>query len=162
MPRIPWLSQGASNQAQGKFFEEAFRKECLSRGLWPIKNEISCRRVGMRWQPLKSHLDFTVVTKTGDVGFFDCKAFNRIHFTYSDIDSTQLARAIQLNESKVPSGFVVWLEKLDWVVYYSGLDIQRHGRRLQFGRSQGTPLGRLSEFDTRLLFSRDPDMIQRA
>jgi hypothetical protein len=152
--RVPWLSRSNNNRINGAFFEQVFMRQARSNGLYVKRNELSCRRVGARWLPLKSHLDFMVCTRDGQVGMFDCKSFEAGHFEYARLDSKQVDQAVLLNEWKVSAGFVVYFEKVRQVVFWTGQQIRAQGPRTRFEPSSALVLGRIEQFDTQLLFQR--------
>lgn len=141
------------NKDSGKQFEFLFYKQAQRSGFLAQKNDLSCRIIGKgKLIPIKSELDFKLISQDGRVGFFDCKSFAGDHFYTSDIDKKQIERATLYKEWGVPSGFVVWFRDLNKVCFITGGKIRYIGGKI-------TPedmlcLGRFEHFDLSLIMTK--------
>ena len=140
------------NQAEGKGFEDIFERQGRSCGLLIIKQPLACRPIGGgKLIPMKSDLDFKVISRLGDVAYIDTKSFTGDYFTYSDLNPKQVERACLYNEWNVPSGFVVWLRGANQVVYYPGHWVRTAGPRSRFAATTGVLLGNIQKFNLELV-----------
>lgn len=137
---------------EGKAWEQAFKARGSSNGLLVLKNELSAHYIGGGGvRVTKSDLDYRVIRRNdGRVAYFDCKTFQDPYFTYSEINSNQIQRAVLYNECHVPSGFVVWFRGVDAVSFYSGQFLDSIGPGARFTPAMGRVLGKLQDFDLRL------------
>jgi len=134
-------------------------KRAQMNGLLPKKNELTARYTfGGQYKILKSNLDFTIINQDGVVGFFDAKSYENDHFTYSDIDQQQIQRAAEYNQWKVPSGFIVLFRSVNKICFFSGWELKFAGPRTRFDQTMGIYLGRLENFNMKLLFKKDLDI----
>lgn len=141
-----------ANREQGNVFEKVFEIQARLSGLFYEKNNLTARFIpGRRPLIIKSELDYKLVNRLGCVGFFDCKSYADDHFDYSVIDPDQLKKSVHYNEWSVPSGFVVCLRSINFVVFYSGITIQTRGPRTRFRASDGLILGSFEKFDLKPL-----------
>jgi hypothetical protein len=107
-----------------------------------FKNELSYRYLrGGKILPIRADLDFRILRRDGRVAYIDTKSFDGLGFTYSQIDRNQLHRALVYQEFNVPAGFVVWLQKMDQVVFYSGRCLYNRGSGSRFTVRDGVLLG---------------------
>lgn len=119
-----------------------------------LKNELAFRYLpGGKIRPIKADLDFRVLKGDGRVCYLDCKSFDAISFTYSQIDKHQLQRALVYERFKIPSGFVVWLQPLRQVVFYSGEKLWQRGPGKRFRAEHGVALGDSYTFDLTAIFA---------
>lgn len=146
-----------SNQDIGRGFEEIVRRAAHSHGFFVKKNDLSCK-LNYRGQPelTKSQLDYLLIAPGPMVGFFDCKTFQRDHFTYSQINRDQLEQAILFNERGVPAGFIVLFTRTRLVSYFTGFQIDLKGPRQHFAPGDGTALGLMEDFNLHRLFQEMP------
>lgn len=136
------------NRVAGSEFEAIFVKRALSNGLLVIKNHLTCKfTYNGRLQVVPGELDFKLVSAAGTVGYFDCKAYESDHFTYSQIETTQIDRAVVYNNWRVPSGFVVWFRPENAVVFFTGHMIAQKGPGNRFKSNEGYRLGGFETFD---------------
>ena len=144
---LPGYSTGATNRIAGQFFEETFERFAFYQGFLPKRNLLSAQpKGGNRWQPVKSQLDWNVYKKGGAVAIVDCKSFQGSHFTYSDIDPKQIARALEFNHWMIPSGFAVYFRAVNRVSFFSGWAVEEKGPRSRFVPTDGVQLGSLENF----------------
>jgi len=143
----------ALNKAQGARFEALFAARCGVDGLKALKNPLSFKYLpGGRIQPIRADLDFRVLRRDGRVCYVDTKSFDEEAFTFSQLETHQIQRAMQYDSFKVPAGFVVLLRPLDRVFYYPAHVIFCHGPRTRFLPSHGHPLGLSLSFGPGLIF----------
>jgi hypothetical protein len=148
------MARAVANKQTGSAFEDLFFKQAQRNGLLVIKNYISAQYTYKgRLQAVPSDLDFKLISQLGQVGYFDAKTYQEDHFVYSQLEEHQLARAVLYNNWSVQSGFVVWLRKVNLVVFFSGHVIARKGPGSRFKFEDGLVLGRWENFDLRPLLS---------
>lgn len=151
-------SRQKTNKKTGDSFEDLFKRQAQFNGLLALKNHLTARFVGAgNVKIVKSELDFKLINQNGDVGYFDCKSFESDYFVYSQIDSKQLERAALYNEWNVPSGFVIWLRKVNTVLFITGKEIQLKGERTRFTRKDGQRLGSYENFDLKVVLKRSQE-----
>lgn len=144
------------NRVQGAQFEAAFVHRAGICGLWPIKQQLTFRYLGGgKIRPMRSELDFALVNRNGQVGYFDCKSFEGDSFARSAMNPAQVQRAMGYNAWSVPAGFVVWFRSVNEVAYFSGTRIARSARGCGFSVHDGTLLGPLESFVLRPLLQPD-------
>lgn len=141
------------NRIKGAQFESLLVCRAGASGMKALKNELSFRYLpGGRIKPIRADLDFRVLKGDGRVAWVDCKSFDAISFTYSQIDKHQLQRALAYQQYMVPAGFVVWLEPLRQVVFYSAQCLWRRGPGARFRAEDGMGLGDSYGFDLSSIF----------
>lgn len=145
-----------SPRQRGNAFEDIFERLLRYQGFLPIKNRLSVKVIGpKKFIPEKSQLDYTVINREGQVGFFDCKSYREDSFPFSRITKHQIDKAIMFNHWLVSAGFIVWLRSINLVVYFSGFHIeQMQGKSL--GPKDGIILGPLENFRFSEVFSNIP------
>lgn len=144
------------NRIKGAQFESLLICRAGASGMKALRNELSFRyQRGGKIRPIRADLDFRVLRKDGRIAYVDTKSFNALSFTYSQIDHHQLRRALCYQEYNVPAGFVVWLEPLRQVVFYSGRTLWNHGARTRFGPKHGILLGDSYTFSLAGVFPKD-------
>lgn len=135
------------NRTIGNQFEKIFKKQAQSLGLLAIKNELNAKYIGGGGvRAFKGDLDYKLIDRAGNVGFFDCKTFEKDQFTYSQIEPHQLDRSIVYQEWGVPTGFIVWFRESNSVVYFSPKRITFGGPRSCFFPEDGLILGTYESF----------------
>lgn len=138
------------SKLNGDAFEDIFVNRARTNGLLPDKNFLTAKYIpGRRPLIVKSELDFKLISKQGQVGYFDCKNFAGAYFVYSELRESQVKKAVMFNQWNVPAGFVVWLRALNVVTFYSGHCIASRGPRTRFGPQDGQILGAIQTFDLR-------------
>lgn len=141
-----------SPRQRGNAFEDMFERLLRYQGFLPLKNRLTVRVIGKgKYLPEKSQLDYTIIQRTGEVGFFDCKSYEGDSFRFSQITKHQLDRAIMYNLWLVQAGFIVWFRKINQIVYFSGVrvkDLEGHS----IGPSNGMILGPLENFIFKKVF----------
>jgi len=149
--RVP-ASTTERNSLIGKDFEKLFIRQAKLNGLWAYKNKLNCI-LDWRGRPrlVESPLDFRLVNDAGRVGFFDTKHYQGDSFPYSKLSEHQIDQAHELNYWNVPAGFVVMLESTKRVFYYSGILVKSCGPRSSFSPENGLLLGRIEDFNLKLL-----------
>jgi len=147
----------AKNKNQGAFFEKIFEHMAATQNVLPQKQHLAFRYLrGGKMLPIKTELDFSIVSKTGQVAYIDLKTFAGAHFTFSQLDTTQLKRAVRYNEWGVCSGFVVHFVGTNEVAYFAGQDIAAAGPRSRFMPGTGVALGTLLHFKVAPIFASLP------
>lgn len=143
----------ALNKREGAFFEAMFVARAGACGCKALKNELSARILGNgKATVIKSDLDFRLIRRDGRVAYIDNKSFSGAFFTYSQINSSQLKRALAYESYNVPSGFVVWLKAISKVVFFKGTVIYAAGPKSRFCLSDGIILGDPFSFDVGRIF----------
>lgn len=145
--------RNATNQRQGAAFEAAFAWEATRNDLLAVRNGQAVRYLpGGRILAVRSNLDWTLVGREGLICFVDTKSFAGRHFTFSQLESHQLARACRYMERGFLAGFCVHFRQTDVVAFFSGRQVQDAGPRSAFGPARGRVLGHLRAFDLRRLW----------
>lgn len=145
------------NRDAGAQFESLLVCRAGACGMKALKNELSFRYLpGGKIRPMRSDLDFRVLRQDGRIAYLDCKNFDAISFTYSQIDKHQLQRALAYEHWHVSAGFVVWLKPLRQVVFYSGQTLWRRGPGKRFRAEDGVALGDSYTFDLTGVFAATP------
>lgn len=140
--RIP-----AANRKKGLQFETLLMHRAAASGMLAIKQDLTFRYLaGGKIQPRKSELDFSLLTRCGRVAYVDAKAFGGDSFYKSALDKDQVARARMYNTWNVPAGFVVLLEGLSEVFFFTGADVAFCGERRKMRAEHGVRLGTESGF----------------
>lgn len=139
-------ARNRGNRANGAGFEKIFEFQARRQGFLVVRNELSARFIGpKKLIPVKSNLDWTLIRRDGAVAIIDTKCFAD-RFSPSQIDPTQLNRALAYEAFSLPSGFVVWHRKPDKVIYYSASDCKS-------GDFIGIALGSIADFDLKRVFA---------
>lgn len=137
----------AKNKEQGAFFERVFEHAAAMQNILAQKQPLAFRYLrGGKVLPIKAELDFSLVSRSGQIAFIDTKAFAGTHFTYSQLNEAQLRRATRYNEWGIASGFVVLFVGSGEVAYFEGLAVAHAGPRTRFEASAGLRLGSLTSF----------------
>lgn len=103
--------------------------------------------------PIKSNLDWTLISPNGQIFFADSKTFAGEKFTYSQLSESQLKRVQTYAKFGACAGFMVHLRGANKVVWYDAAAIASKGPRSGFGPQDGAVLGALTTFDLRGLLS---------
>lgn len=141
-----------SSRQRGKAFEDMFERLLLYQGFLPLKNRLSVKVIGPnKFLPEKSQLDYTVISRKGDVGFFDCKSFVTNSIPFSHITKHQLEKALLYNEWAVCSGFIIWFRSMNLIVFFSGLVVNSLAGK-SLGPDNGIVLGPLENFQFKRVF----------
>jgi hypothetical protein len=142
------------NRLEGKAFEEVFKNQSQSCGLLCIQNKLTAKHIpGGRMLVEKSNLDFTIANQRGKVAFVDTKSFVGSSFCCSEINPSQVERAVLYNDFSIPSGFVVLFRRDKMVCFYTGKQVQA-GHNRSFHPHDGLYLGLLWKFDLSLILDK--------
>lgn len=148
------MSRVAANKAQGEHFEAMFMARAGVDGLKALKNPLSFKYLpGGRIQPIRADLDFRVLRRDGRVAYVDTKCFDADFFTFSQLETHQIQRALQYDAFNVPAGFVVYFKPLGNVHYYPAQTIFARGPRSRFVPSHGYLLGAAYAFTLNGIFN---------
>jgi hypothetical protein len=147
----------AKNKEQGAFFERVFEHAATMQGILAQKQPLAFRYLrGGKVLPIKAELDFSLVSRASQMAFVDTKAFAGSHFTYSQLNETQLKRATRYNEWGIASGFVVLFVGSSEVAYFEGQAVAKAGPRTRFEASAGLRLGSLTSLKVSSIFEAAP------
>lgn len=153
------LEKNEKNRSNGKHWEDVLFKRAQMNGLLPKRNYLTARFIFKnKYKIMKSNLDLTIISPAGLVGFFDAKSFDKDYFTFSTINPDQVTTASEYNQWRVPSGFLVLFRTINKVVFFSGFEIKAGGPHFRFDHTMGLYLGRLENFDLKLLFQKNIDI----
>lgn len=145
--------KGCTPKQRGDLFEQAIVVQARAQGIWAKHQGMSARKIGFnKIVPVKSDLDFKLITRSGRVAFIDAKTFEESYFTYSELNPDQVKKAVEYNEWAIPSGFVVWLRKNNEVFYYPGNLVDQLGKGTRFSSINGVHLGYFEDFKIRDVF----------
>lgn len=138
---------GQENRIAGARFEAVFVHRAGVTGHLAIKQHLQHRYLpGGKAQAFKSELDFSLIEKTGRISFLDCKSFGTHKVAKSQLDASQVSRAVLYNQYNVPAGFVVELRPLGKVVFFSGMKVWRLPRGKSLTIDDGAYLGPSASF----------------
>lgn len=119
-----------------------------------IKNELNAKYIGGGGvRAFRGDLDYKLIDRTGTVGYFDCKAFEKDLFNFSQIEEHQLEKSNMYYEWGVPTGFVVWFRESNAVVFFSPKTLNRAGPQSSFKPQDGINLGTFESFRLKCLLS---------
>ena len=129
---MPLRAQAEHNRLAGARFEKTFEHFARLAGLLVVRQPLAFRwRQGGKAVAIRAELDYALVSRQGQVGWFDTKSWGGKAYPRSALTVHQVARAYTYNRYNVPSGFVVEFRALDAVVFFSG----RMAQALTKGRS---------------------------
>lgn len=145
---------GTRNQRTGASFESALSWESARADVLAVRNGQTVRWLpGGKTIPVKSNLDWTLLTREGHVAFVDTKSFAGRRFGRSVIDPSQLQLGLRYETFGFKAGFVVLLREINAIVFYDAKTIQGAGQARGFGIDDGLLLGRLDAFDVRKIWA---------
>jgi hypothetical protein len=140
------------NRRNGSGWEGIIQRRAFMSGMLAKKVGLSAILNGKTAVPVRSFLDFQIISRDGRVAFLDAKCWEKAYFTYSDINVVQLDRALEYNKWNVPAGFLCLFRKSNEVAYFPGSWIASRGPRTRFNPGDGIELGQLMDFDLNLIF----------
>jgi hypothetical protein len=151
--RFPPGSQAEANRKKGAYFEHVFQHRAGVTGFLAIRQHLSFRYLRKdKIQPIRAELDFSLIRKDGKICFIDCKSFATPRLLRSQLNPFQVTRAHKYNMWQVPSGLVVLFDKLEQVVFYTGLQLSRMAKGDSLAPEDGILLGSPLTMNLDLIF----------
>lgn len=142
------MHQANKNRIAGKRFEQMFQHRAQLSGLLCVRNEPAFRWMpGGKVRPVKSELDFTLVTRMGQTAFVDTKSFDTERTNRSALSPAQVQRAYRYNLWRLAAGFVIEFVPLGQVYFFSGIQMHCLPSGQPILPSSGILLGASSSFD---------------
>lgn len=143
---------GPKNQKIGKGFEHIFEITARLNGILPLNMPLAARRIGLkRLIQVKSPFDY-VIMKNGRSAFIDCKTFNSVNITYSQLTTHQVEILARIQETNQVAGYVCWMRRSNMVYFIPGktLAMLNPGQSLDLKNEKC--LGSIEKMDLNALF----------